>query len=176
MVSLHNCTWGFSRCREQVLLSRCNARASHSGGFFHCRVDPRFTGFYSCSVWVQQLWCQGLAAWPGIEPMSPELQGGFLTIWPPGKPRHIFIIWPKAWLWLVVAQKKSPDGCVYLAHYSQDKEGPFSQAGRGHWQNDLKPVPSPRPSTTIKSIFRKQSFHLGKERRMESLLWWVVGG
>ena len=79
--------------------------------------------------------------------MFPELSGGFWTTGPSEKPRHIFKICPKAWLWLMVALKNSPDGCVYLlAHYSQDKEGPFSQAGREHWQSDLKPIPSPGPA------------------------------
>ena len=32
------------------------------------------------------LWaCRILVLWPGIEPVSPPLQGGFLTIGPPGK-------------------------------------------------------------------------------------------
>ena len=67
-------------------------------------MGSRHVGFSSCStraqqLWLtgsraqaQQLWCSGLVApgmWdlpgPGIEPMSPELAGGFLTTAPPRK-------------------------------------------------------------------------------------------
>ena len=75
----------------------------------------RSTGFSSCITWAQSLGCTGLVApWhmessqtrdqthvlclprPGIEPVSPALAGGFLTIVLPGKscPRPI---WEGCW-------------------------------------------------------------------------------
>ena len=67
-------------------------------------TGSRRTGFSSCGTWAQQLWLAGskrrlsssgaraqllCGMWdlpgPGLEPMSPTLAGGFLTIAPPGK-------------------------------------------------------------------------------------------
>ena len=52
-------------------------------------------GYLRCGTWALQLWFEGLVArgiacgilvsQVGIEPMSPALQGGFLTPGPPGK-------------------------------------------------------------------------------------------
>ena len=60
MVTLHFCTWGFSSCGEQGLLSSCNVRASHSGGFSRCRVQTlgfqvsvvAVRGLSNCGAWV----------------------------------------------------------------------------------------------------------------------------
>ena len=86
MVSLHCCTSGFSSCGEQGLLSSCNARASHSGGFSRCRVQT--LGSQASLVAVCGLSspsaCGILLPQPGIEPKSPVLEGVFLTPGPPG--------------------------------------------------------------------------------------------
>ena len=63
----------------------------------HCRacVGSRHKGFDSCGAKAQELWhlvatvaCGILG--PGIEPVSPALQGGFLTTGPPGKPQDVY--------------------------------------------------------------------------------------
>ena len=41
----------------------------------------RLSGFSSSSTWTPEI----LVPWPGIEPVSPVLHGGFLTTGPPGK-------------------------------------------------------------------------------------------
>ena len=54
-----------------------------------------------------------LVPWPGIEPSSPALQGGFLTTGPPGKSQE-------------VPEKESrlfPAACVHLST-SEGEEGP----------------------------------------------------
>ena len=71
------------------LLSGCGAWASHSGG------SPCWVLAYAGSVVVvHQLRCPdacGIFPGPGIEPLSPPLQGGFLTTGPPGKPNRWFL-------------------------------------------------------------------------------------
>ena len=42
-------------------------------------------GLVTRSMWV--------LSGPGLEPMSPELAGEFLTTVPPGKPRVKFLVW-----------------------------------------------------------------------------------
>ena len=85
-------------------------RASHCGGFYYCGAQPLgHTGFSSCSTWAQQLWLVGskhrrrcCGAWsqllcgmwdlpgPGIEPVFPALQGGFLTTVHQKSPEKLF--------------------------------------------------------------------------------------
>ena len=83
------CLWAFSSCRVQV---------SHSGGFFCCDAQALgCVGFSSCGSWAlerrlssygtrAQLCC---STWDlpgaGMEPLSAELGGRFLTTGPPGK-------------------------------------------------------------------------------------------
>ena len=51
MLGLH-CTWAFSICSEQGL-SRCDARASHWGGFSSCGAQAVGSmGFSSCGPWA----------------------------------------------------------------------------------------------------------------------------
>ena len=66
-----------------------------------CRIFLAPWGIFCCSTWALQLWHIGsviaalrlssstaygiLVPWPGIKPMSPVLQGRFLTTRPPGK-------------------------------------------------------------------------------------------
>ena len=83
----------FSSCNECGLLSRVGVRACLRAQALECM------GFSSCSAWAQELRCLGSAAQaqalllqgiglskPGIEPVSPELAGGFYTTGSPGKP------------------------------------------------------------------------------------------
>ena len=97
------CSMGFLKLYKWDLLSSYGIRASH-----HCRFScgalalgmwasvAAARGLSSCGSWalehrLQELWCTSLAAprhlpGPGIELLSPALQGGFLTMETPGKP------------------------------------------------------------------------------------------
>ena len=69
----------------------CGARASHCSGFPCCGAWAR--GLSSCGARAQLL--RGMWDLPGagIEPVSPELAGGFLTTVPPGKSQEgVFLI------------------------------------------------------------------------------------
>ena len=53
----------FSSCRQQELLSSCCVQASHQGSFsFSGAWAPECSGFRSCGMWAQELWCTGLVA------------------------------------------------------------------------------------------------------------------
>ena len=101
VLGLHCCAWAFSSYGEQGLLfvevhrlliavaSRCRAWAL---GAQASVVVAR--GLSSCGTWALELRLRrmGLVAprhvgssWPGIEPLSPALTGGFLTTAPRGK-------------------------------------------------------------------------------------------
>ena len=98
MLDLHCCAWAFSGCSKQGIPSSCGVQTSHCGGFSCCGVQVLgYTGFSSCgsralacrlSSYGTQVWLP-CAMWalprPGIEPVSPKLQGGFFTTGPPGK-------------------------------------------------------------------------------------------
>ena len=95
----------FSSCGE----CRCQAWASHCGGFSCCRAQALGTrasvvvarGLSSCGSWalerrlsscgVQAQLLHGMWDLPGpeLDPMSPALAGGFLTTAPPGKPKPL---------------------------------------------------------------------------------------
>ena len=48
------CTWAFSRCSEQGLLSDSSALASHRSGFSYRRARSLgHEGFSSCNPWAQ---------------------------------------------------------------------------------------------------------------------------
>ena len=86
VLGLWCCAWAFSSCNEQGLLSAFGVWASPCGGSSCCGVQ-------ALGMWAQQMGHLGLTALqcsgspqPGIELVSPELAGGFLTIGPPGKP------------------------------------------------------------------------------------------
>ena len=49
-LGLHCCTWAFSSCSKQRLLSNCGVQASHCGGFFCCKHSLQVHGL-QCS------WC-----------------------------------------------------------------------------------------------------------------------
>ena len=84
-----------SRCSKQALHSRCGAWASHWGGFPCCRAwalgcvgfsscssQTLGCGFYSCGTWAWLPWDMWNLPRPGIEPVSPELAGRFVTTGP----------------------------------------------------------------------------------------------
>ena len=48
LLGLHCCVQAFSGFGKQGLPSSCSAGASHRGGLFCCRVDPRVHGLSSC--------------------------------------------------------------------------------------------------------------------------------
>ena len=54
-------------------------------------VEHRHEGFCSCSTWAQLLCSMWDLPKPGIEPVSPALQGRFLTTGLPGKPTYLLI-------------------------------------------------------------------------------------
>ena len=76
--------WAFSSCGEQGLLSRCGAQGPPCGGF-------------SCGSWTLARWFSHCneQAWlfrgtqilprPGLKPVSPTLEDGFLTAGLAGK-------------------------------------------------------------------------------------------
>ena len=84
----------------------CGAQASHCGGFSCCRAWALGTwvsvvvarGLSSCGSQALEFRLSSCGAWAsllhgmwylpgsGLEPMSPELAGRFLTTEPPGKP------------------------------------------------------------------------------------------
>ena len=89
----------FSSCSKWVLLSSCNAWASHCGGFSCCRAwvlgcgasvvaIPGLSSTGSIVV-AHRLSCSmecGIFLEPGIKPVSPALAGRFFTVEPQGKP------------------------------------------------------------------------------------------
>ena len=75
---------GFLQLWRAGATLRCSERASHSGGFSCCgSTDTCARAQLLRSVWDLPL--------PGLEPVSPVLEGGFLTTEPQGKcPGGIF--------------------------------------------------------------------------------------
>ena len=70
----------------QRLLFSCDSRASQRSGVSHCGARALgCVGFSSCSAWAQLPHGTWDLPRPGIELMSPELAGGFLTTGPLGK-------------------------------------------------------------------------------------------
>ena len=115
MLGLHRCTRAFSSCGEQGLLSSCNVRASHRGGFSHCRAQ-------ALGAWASVAVAQGLSsvasrapegqlssrsAWAqllhsiwdlsgsGIEPVSLALQADPQPLDHQGSPRGLLLEGPK---------------------------------------------------------------------------------
>ena len=96
---------GFLQLRRAGATLCCGAWASHCSGFSCCRAQALGTqasvvvthGLRSCGLWALERRLSSCGAWaqllhgiwglprPGLEPMSPELAGGFLTTVPPGK-------------------------------------------------------------------------------------------
>ena len=74
-VGLHCCTWAFLSGSEQGLLFVVVRRL-----LLLQSTGSRSVGFISCGPWPHSMW-----NFPGNEPTSPALTGGFLTSGPPGK-------------------------------------------------------------------------------------------
>ena len=96
-LDLSCCTQAFSSCSKWELLSGCSAQASHCGGFSCGAWALDHKRFSSCHSqphnWLNNCVSQAsllCGKWnlprPGIELLSPALQGGFLTTGPPGTP------------------------------------------------------------------------------------------
>ena len=86
MLGVHCCVQAFSSCSEWGKLSSCSEQASHWSGFSSCGTQA--LGHAGSVAVGQGLSCPlacGMFPRLGIEPMSPALTGGFLTIGPPGK-------------------------------------------------------------------------------------------
>ena len=96
--------WAFSSCGEQGLLfvgvhgllivvaSRCRAQALGTRASVIVARSPSSCGsralerrLSSCGAQAELLHSLWDLPGPGLEPMSPELAGGFLTTAPPGK-------------------------------------------------------------------------------------------
>ena len=71
-------------------LSSCGAWAVQHGGVSCCRARALVAWVLErglrTGTWAQVLHSLWDLPWPGIEPGSPALVGGFLTTRPPGKP------------------------------------------------------------------------------------------
>ena len=87
------CAGPFSICREQgplflevggFLIDVPSSVVEH-GLFRHVGSVVAALGLSSCSTWTSLLLSMWNPPWPGIEPMSPALQGGVLTTGPRGK-------------------------------------------------------------------------------------------
>ena len=96
---------GFLQLRRAGATLHCGARASHCGGISCCRARALGTqasvvvahGLSSCGLWAVECRLSSCGTWaqllcgmwdlpgPGLEPVSPELSGRFLTTAPPGK-------------------------------------------------------------------------------------------
>ena len=123
------CTWAFSSCGEQKLLSSCSTRASQCGGYPCCGARALGSvGFSSCSsqsvehrlnscgAWAQLLCSRWGLPGSGIEPMSLALAGRFSTTEPPGK--------PAAWLlFFFASQSQDGDSMLRFAIYSIGMKG-----------------------------------------------------
>ena len=88
------CAWTFSSCLKLGLLFSLDVQASHCSGFSCCGAQTLGAwapvvvacGLSSCGSWIYVvLWGWNLPG-PGIEPVSPALQSGFLTTGLPAKP------------------------------------------------------------------------------------------
>ena len=116
------CARAFSGCSQQGLLfvEVCRLLTAAASLVVEHGLQARglqqlwHAGFSSCGTWAQQLWLSGSRvqpqqlwrmAWaqllcvmwdlpgPGLEPMSPALEGGFLTTAPRGKPTQKYFMW-----------------------------------------------------------------------------------
>ena len=88
VLSLCCCAQTFSSCDELGLLSSFGTWVSNCGGFSCCGVWALEQELSSCGTQVQLPHGMWDLPRPEIEPVSPALQGGFLTTGPPGKPHH----------------------------------------------------------------------------------------
>ena len=93
VLGLRCCTWAFSSCDEQGLLSSCSAWASHCGGFSCCGARALGHAVVSgCGTWAQLPHGIWDLARPGVEPVSLALADGFFFTVPPGKSEN-HLLW-----------------------------------------------------------------------------------
>ena len=79
------CAQAFCSCSKQGLLSGCGGQASPCGGISVTERKLQGAGFLICGAWAQPPCGMWNPPGPGIEPVSPESVGRFLTTGPPGK-------------------------------------------------------------------------------------------
>ena len=73
------CAGAFSSCSKWGLLSSCNAKASHCGGFSCCGAQALgHVDFSSCGLGLVAPWHVGFSR-TRIKPASPALAGRFFT-------------------------------------------------------------------------------------------------
>ena len=81
-----------SRFGEKELLSSHDLKPPHCGDFSCCRAWAlRQLGFSSCGVLAYLLRSMCYVPGPGIESVSPALQGRFLSTGPPRKPPCFYV-------------------------------------------------------------------------------------
>ena len=98
MLSFHCCTWAFSSCKKWELLSSCNASlvAEHvlqvawasvvaTGAHQLWLMGPRACTLISCGMQAQLLCGMWNLPVLGMEPISPALEGRFLSTVPSEK-------------------------------------------------------------------------------------------
>ena len=86
-LGLHHCVWAFSAvCGEWGLLCSCSTGFLLSSFSYCVALALWRTSFSSCGT---QAYSSGMWSLPrpGIEPVSPALQGRFITTVPAGKPQ-----------------------------------------------------------------------------------------
>ena len=68
-------------------------RPFHCSDFSYCVAQALgHMGFSSCGSWAELLRGMWNLPGPGVESVSPALEGGFLTIGPPGNSKDLFNI------------------------------------------------------------------------------------
>ena len=118
-------TRGLCCCEWGLLCSR-GVRASHSRGFSYCGLWAlEHMGSVVMAWGLGCLVAYGiLVPGPGIEPVSPALQGGFLTMGPPG--RSLLLVFFAASLSVTNPQKVSRIGSVNLLCPGQPSLHPYA--------------------------------------------------
>ena len=91
-LSLDAVSGGYSSLRCVGFLLRwlllLRSTGSRHAGFSSCGTRSLECWLSSCGTRAQLLRSMWDLSWPGLEPVSPALAGGFLTTAPPGKPRE----------------------------------------------------------------------------------------
>ena len=78
---------GFPQLWQVGATLRCSVQPSYGSNFYYCGAQALgHVGFRSGGTRAQLLQDSWDFPGSGIEPVSPALQGGFLTTGPPGKP------------------------------------------------------------------------------------------
>ena len=91
VLGLHCCARAFSSCGERGLHFVAVRRLLIVVASLVVEHGLQVRRLSSCGARAQLLCGMWDPPGPGIEPVSPALAGGFLTIVPPGKPSHSFL-------------------------------------------------------------------------------------